>query len=240
MVTFKQFISEQDQPLDQLADMIKRDCQPWLAEAGSNLIFRGMDEDYLEDSIWSKPIDEDVWRNNAFKCKVRKDRRPKDSSDTAHKALDDLLLQKTGIPFRSAGLFCAKSSRIAGSYGHVYAVFPIGKFDYAWSPYIYDAFESLGQGNMSTDLMSAIGKVWPQVIEKFENATLYKTFADTYHHLPISFLRKEVFYALSLIPHLYEFNVGLRTAPPTSEIMIATNYYYAISADLAQKLKPLL
>lgn len=138
MITFKQFlIRENDEEgpehveAKRVAALIKRDCQHYLQEVGfdsrnpsASLMYRGIKNK-------AEPFQE---------MTARTDREPVDSSKTVHKALDDYFEKRFHFRFRSNGTFCTGSRTFATSYGHTYAIFPIGDFKYCWSPEIEDAY----------------------------------------------------------------------------------------------------
>lgn len=74
--------------------------------------------------------------------KVRKDRRPRDSSAYSHKLIDDWFYDNMGIRPRSQGAFCTGIPEIADTYGKIHYAFPIGNFDYLWGRWKVDTVES--------------------------------------------------------------------------------------------------
>ncbi len=74
--------------------------------------------------------------------KVRKDRRPRDSSAFTHKLIDDWFFENMGMRPRSQGAFCTGKPQIADTYGKVHYAFPIGDFDYLWGRWKVDFVES--------------------------------------------------------------------------------------------------
>jgi len=120
---------ESDNPLAGLRDaelleLIKRDCQPFIKSNVDGLMFRGM-------------------RNKgvgAFKQSVRADRKPKNMAPEIHTKIDDWFQTKFGIKARSETVFVTGDFADARSYGKVYAILPIGEFDFVWSPNVGDLF----------------------------------------------------------------------------------------------------
>lgn len=70
---------------------------------------------------------------------VPKNRKPIDTMDVVHSYLDNYLEDKLGHKFRSNALFCSGNKGMAEPYGKLYAIFPIGDFEYAWSQNYHDA-----------------------------------------------------------------------------------------------------
>lgn len=62
-----------------------------------------------------------------------------DSSSFLVKHFNEHFEDKFGVRIRSKGTFCG-SSIMANSYGDLYLIFPIGKFDYYWSKDVPDLF----------------------------------------------------------------------------------------------------
>lgn len=112
------------------AELIRRDCKPWLKEAGDAacLMYRGTS-------------DVDGWFD---KLDTRRDRKPTDTPRFVHAKLDDYFHEKFGIRLRSESLHCVGKARLAETYGKVRVVFPIGKYTYVWSPNVKDLYTYIG------------------------------------------------------------------------------------------------
>lgn len=108
----------------EILELIKRDCQPFLKHHPDGLMFRGMK---------NKGV-------GAFKQSVRGDRKPKNMLPELHSKIDDWFQTKFGIKARSETVFVTGDFNDARSYGKAYAVFPIGEFDFVWSPEVGDLF----------------------------------------------------------------------------------------------------
>ena len=115
-----ELFEEEGYDRDEAVELIRRDCKPYFdASPGPRLMFRGM---------------RGRSKTRAFKRGVRADRAPKDTSDKLHKAMDDWFLEKFGFRARSNAMFATGHATVAGTYGSLYAVFPIGDFEFVWSP----------------------------------------------------------------------------------------------------------
>lgn len=120
------FISD----VSQYAQMLIRDCGPFLQSGGLELpLYRGL---RLADV---KAPD--------YPMRVHKNRRPKDSSIRLHDAFNGYLHEKFGIKYRSQAVFASGDSDEAASYGRLMTIFPIGNFDYCWSPMVKDLYNDL-------------------------------------------------------------------------------------------------
>jgi len=105
--------------------MLMKDCKPYLDDAykvHTNLLFRGFEGA----------------KGDAFIAKPRKDRRPTDSDQLWHDALDDAFKIKFGVKARSEGLFCKLQTPTG--YGVDYMPIPAGRYTLIYSPRISDAY----------------------------------------------------------------------------------------------------
>lgn len=240
--TFKSFISENDLLDNTFTDaqiavskLIKKDCSYFLSTFvkgdSNNRLYRGI-HDMDNENIHS------ILYNCLYLGAVRENRRPRDSSQVIHQMLDDYFEKQTGIKYRSASVFATKSFFTAEEYGEPYLIFPIGKFDYAWSPDVYDAYLVLGQyGNMSGRLIRKIEKIYPEVQKLFPEELEYVSldeFTRSPHHYPEAAVT-----ALTLIPNMWHFNKGIEMAT-SHEIMISCKEYYLIDSTEGKKILPLL
>lgn len=80
-----------------------------------------------------------------FKKTVRKERKPMDTKGPLHKIIDDWFEDNMGIRARSQAVFCfgEAARNVAYEYGHLCAIFPIGKFTYVWSPKVSDLYNDV-------------------------------------------------------------------------------------------------
>lgn len=174
---------------DNIANQIKKDSKEWLRQTGGLPGFRAS----------RKRIDNPITRIN-----TRKDRRPLTTNKETHNLMDDLFLKHHGWRARSNVLFTQGGSDTHPFYGYEkYAVFPIGKFNYLWSPKIAD----LGP---EVEAIKIRAKT-----KSLESATPIKPFVEE-----------------SLTKRIKEYkNKGLRKAlvmHPKNEIMVNTKEYYLI------------
>lgn len=195
--------------IDEARSIIKRDCAQWLSEGVT--VYRGL------------PERKNVGDRLLTKLNVRKDRRPMSSSKEVSAMLDDILQEKTGIKFRSQSVFCAKSKRVATGYGVPYEIFPIGQYDYCWSPYLEDAFFQIGRGEISVKFKREIKKVMDEEeMEPYEFMDIEEISQDP----------KAILTAIKLIPNFWKFNTDLKSVPDNHEIMIACDSYYAVATSI--------
>jgi len=76
--------------------------------------------------------------NGLFKIPCPVMRQPRDTPPEAHEAADNWFFQNFGISYRSNALFGTGSFNQAKEYGYVSAMFPIGDFNFCYSPIIDD------------------------------------------------------------------------------------------------------
>lgn len=106
---------------------IKQNCQPFLKESSGWPIFRDMKKS-----------------DNFLRLKVRKDRQPRDSTLEFHKKVDSIL-KSLGYADRTSSVFVTGDPLIAGSYGTIFVVFPIGDFDFSWNTVYSDLWYDQSQ-----------------------------------------------------------------------------------------------
>lgn len=172
MISFKQFLTE-DASLPQLADIIEKECQPFLKRSGrEGSLWRGIVS--LQNPQKAMIGDEKV---TYYVMTVRKDREARDTSPKIAAAIDNWFDDNLGIKARSQAMFCVglPGLETAKNYGnHTCTVFPMGQFTYAWSPDVDDLYNAIydGQGE-DLKLIQANGKVDPERIDDFLSKKKY-------------------------------------------------------------------
>lgn len=262
--TFKQFADDEVKKADVVMDIIMRDCKKWLTETNCFPVYRGMLNDRDDDSIrtllrYSKEIDNkpniDISRM-LLKFEVNKHREPIDSPRWLHDMLDKKLVTETGIPFRSKSVFAVPNIDIAYNYGKPFSIFPIGDYDYAWSPKLKDAMHDL-YGWLATETYEQ--RSWTHVVEEngpigemFQNAwkkylknnsylkarganEKFESFKNVaiQNYFNNGYVKDEIIQQVIADNSFWEFNTGLLSAITSHqnhdhEIMIATDFYYAV------------
>ncbi len=107
--------------------VIQSDCKPFLALVNDSggYLYRGLGEE-----------------NSDFLTRdVRRARLPKNMPLVLHAAADAWFSQTFGVRYRSAAEFCTGDRGQAAEYGNVYRIFPIGGFQFCWSPKVRDLYE---------------------------------------------------------------------------------------------------
>jgi hypothetical protein len=112
-----------------LTAQVFKECRPYLNELrksnAQHFFYRGTDK------IGGKRI---------MPVKPRKDRQPKDMPFEAHEYIDNYFKKKYGWKPRSEGVFTSYYQGNAGSYGQTTMFFPIGKYEYLFSPITTDLY----------------------------------------------------------------------------------------------------
>jgi hypothetical protein len=117
---------ELDKEIDELAMFIERHCKPWLKQSGKELLYRGAKVKTLAP---------------AFVKPVRKDRKPKDSSQGQQEFINKMIGMFGGKANRSNSAFVTGSWYTAKEYGHPFVVIPVGNFHYTWSKKVHDFYD---------------------------------------------------------------------------------------------------
>ena len=111
-----------------IMERLSKDCKPFLNLIGSQVtkykLYRGMPFMKKADSMTKKQIRLD-------------DRKPMSSAQVKHERYNHFFQEVFGQPFRNA-MFATGSHKMAQYYGEPFMVFPIGKFDWLWSPDVND------------------------------------------------------------------------------------------------------
>ena len=119
----------------ELLPYLKKDCKPFLKELKK-----------------SSPI-KFFYRGNRkknssgiLKIQSRLDRKPLDTPELVHNMLNKEFNNKFGWDVRN-GIFATSDVAYAGGYGESSLFFPIGKYEYVWSPVIKDMYDYIGAGD---------------------------------------------------------------------------------------------
>jgi len=107
---------------------IKKFCKPYLQQnkepLDGNALYRGLGTSTADALTKSVQVDK---------------RPPMTTPLVVHNAVNDYFISEFGEPFRNS-IFCTGNRRRAKGYGNLYVIFPIGSFDYLWSPKVIDLF----------------------------------------------------------------------------------------------------
>jgi len=122
--TFKDFLSEEDKTAE-----IQKRCALFLEKSKGWPLYRGYGGRITALFSGSQEVP------------IRKDRRPRDSSQFVHGLMDAYFTRKFGVNVRSEGLFATGNFQTAKKYGTPYYTFPVGNFKFVWGTYQGDPVE---------------------------------------------------------------------------------------------------
>lgn len=147
------------QAADDTTEFIFDYCLDFVKESRVKPLYRGIDPEGSAGPLGHV---------NVFTAKVRTNRKPRDTSSLLHNALNKLIQDKGLVANRGNSIFCTSDVDQAHAYGEVFAVFPIGKFYYTWSPSWRDATNNIDEAKYLSPSQEGYGKYWE----------LYKTWRE--------------------------------------------------------------
>lgn len=168
MKTFKQFISESDEPQD-AREFFERECKPFIDKVqGAGVFVRGSNEQFNTLAHIKLPSGRELEVGIA---KVRKDRNPKDIPAEFHYAVDEWMQNEFDISGRSGSAFVVGDAAIRDvyTYGDAHVAIPQGGFKFLWSPevndmldfYTSEAVDHLTYDMSEGDMYSAVEELLP-------------------------------------------------------------------------------
>ena len=205
-----EIISESvDYSAEDIAKMLRQDCATFLAEIKNDL---------YKNRLWRGV---NILPTSIAQFTTRKDRDPVDMPKAVSKAIDDYFQETTGIRWRSTSVFASGNHHAAMYYGNLFCLFPIGQFNYCWSPRVSDLFNKLDQQLGNNRLayrdfdrqLDAVG----EEISPGRQELAFKTLHDT------------------IMPSFeYRVGTGLIDAieMANAEIMITCDKYYLVGKDV--------
>ena len=97
-------------------------------------------------------------KTNMFANKIRlNDRKPLNSSNILHTALNNFYMENYGAPFRNA-MFCTGEYQLAQEFGDAYTVFPVGNFKFLWDMDSKDIYVDYLNFNRQEHLIKHLAK----------------------------------------------------------------------------------
>lgn len=133
----KEFLVEDEKDAKVMANLILRDCKPYLEQISYNIkeypLYRGVPDSRLTFGALPNP----------------ENRPSRDTPTKIHEAMDNWFEKKFGIRYRSNALFVTgdknmTSDYYAGmTYGDLLLIFPIGDFRFCWSTKADDVMDEL-------------------------------------------------------------------------------------------------
>lgn len=212
MITFKQFINEEHKMLYkdvydwdnfEFFDTIKKDCKKYLNEIKDPtkvIAYRGINSNRDYGFISVKD--------------ARTDRLPLDTDKRLSDKIDEWFKHEYGVRFRSEAVFAIGNRTLASHFGTVYIMFPIGDYDYVWSPNYSDITEDFNR------YFETHAKQYPK-----EYDYIFREGPKYIHPKHLNDFMKD---------GSYYFNKGLveaLTKYKSNEIMIRCKKYYLVYAN---------
>lgn len=167
---FNRYLLEASKIYRQDVEMIKaawpkveKSCAPFLKElrrcSKENLLLRGIGGKYSDKILHVKTL--------------KGTRTPKDMDHRLSEYIDDLFFKKFHLRPRSEGFFGAGGFSTVKSYGYVHIIFPVGQYEYLWSPDVRDLY---------SDFQDDATSNWELLVDKvFDNyGYLNSEYEDSY------------------------------------------------------------
>ena len=123
-------MTEEDDNIDDIIKVINTKCKPFVSQYKGHimgLFYRAVKKKALRYMIKTARLE---------------DRKPLHSTVGFHFRFNELLIEKFGWPVRN-GVFATSDWSDTRLYGNPHIFFPIGKFDFVWSPKIADLFQEV-------------------------------------------------------------------------------------------------
>lgn len=120
----------------QLIELVNRDCKPYLEHIDNDIMryqmYRGLEK----------------FGKNVFKKTARlDDRKPAATGQEKHDRINDYFEREFDHPYRN-GVFASGDTSMAGTYGMVHVIFPIGNFEFLWSDSVNDMAYDIKWGSV--------------------------------------------------------------------------------------------
>jgi hypothetical protein len=120
---FKDFLTGRKTP--DAVELVREKCQPFIDLNLEHALYRGDRSETIKSPVRT--------------VNVNKQRKPVDTEQHVHDAMDQWFHKEFGTKLRSEALFCSGSASFAKGYGTLHCVFPVGDFKYFWaSGYLND------------------------------------------------------------------------------------------------------
>lgn len=167
VISFKQFLLSEEviQDQEEMIDRIRTECKPFLEEIDF-IVKPGIENASM---IRTSYVPRALWRGSSHdaalvKLSGKRTRQPSDTAPEMHELLVRHLTNQFGWPYRAMGVFCSTAAEQAAGYGDdLFIVFPIGEYEYIYSPTIPDAYQELDNHlidypKMWKEILSSMGK----------------------------------------------------------------------------------
>lgn len=211
----------------QIINMLVRDCRPWLLESKGQLVYRGEFNENQPEMV---------------KKTVRTNRQPVDTPKEAHDAIVELIRKLGFIANRDNSIFVSASALAARGYGDVHVIFPIGNYSYTWGNDVWDMYADFTR-EYNIDRVYNLSSIDANRLKTKLNSFDPNTDADM---RDLAWIKRQ-FYLDQMNSNRGTFNIDeifkiyghkfsnrnlLKAIELRVEIMIACEYYYAISLSM--------
>lgn len=115
--------------VSEYVDLIRKKCEPFLGK---------IDYDIRNYKLCRGVEQRDIPEQDFFFGSVRKGRKPKDTPIEIHDHANEWFLNEFKIKHRSESLFITGKMEDTKKYGRPYVIFPVGNFNFVWSPKVKD------------------------------------------------------------------------------------------------------
>jgi len=177
-----QYLIEETTPAEDIIPILRKKCGPFIRmlQRSESMYYRGLKGEYGKDNFILK--------------KPHEDRTPMSTPKLVHDKLNELFLEKFGWKVRN-GVFCAKDSIIASTYGRIHLIFGIGIFQYCWSPIYADMYLFLSGSSVkyANELKPKHIKFLEMIVDGYQD----KNIEDAPKGFEVSFLFPKGYYALA-------------------------------------------
>jgi len=152
--SYKLFLeSAKKNEVEKIYEMLYSKCRPFI-----EILKDCNDESLFYRGVKFRNTESDKLKEDKYlKCKHNWDRIPMDTPENIHNLFNNCFEDLFGWPGRS-GVFATKDVHVASSYSSIKPtlLFPIGEFDYIWSPEVEDFFRELEDQDMLFDYDSYV------------------------------------------------------------------------------------
>ena len=171
----------EDPDIESIAGQISRDCQPFLNE---------IDSDIVNHSLYRGMTSVDVSPFGRKKAYLR-NRLPLTADERVHIQMNTWFRLHFGKPWRN-GVFASGQKYLAGHYGDVYAIFPIGKFEYLWNSKVEDMFNLIMVDGKAETIPEMLDEIEPYFhkdnLKSISGKSLeIMVWCESYYYLDIEF-----------------------------------------------------
>ncbi len=214
---FQQYLTEGNLPgyIDTL-QMVYDNCMPFIKD----LVKGGFSYYNSNDNLLMSGRNQ---KTPQISKSVRQNRRPRDTDPKVHKILDDAFNKEFKIKARSSTIFCSGDKSAASSYGVIYLIFPIGKYEIIWSSEFRDLYNASNQEFYRPMKQMELGEV-----------KAYRKYLDDKKNRDIEYKKLKVIYDKEMLKvadnYIKHYKKGdiVNAIRSNNEIMLYTKKYIGL------------